>query len=83
MYLQGTAADIIKKAMISVHRWIKDSGVPARMIMQVHDELVFEVSEEQTDPVREEIITIMSAAANLSVPLKVHAGVGANWDEAH
>ena len=81
--MQGTAADIIKKAMISVHNWIKDSGVQARMIMQVHDELVFEVAKDNTDPVREEIMTLMSAAAELSVPLKVDAGVGANWDEAH
>jgi len=81
--MQGTAADIIKKAMISVHNWIKDSGVQARMIMQVHDELVFEVSKDYVDPVRDEIVTLMSAAADLSVPLKVDAGIGANWDEAH
>ncbi len=81
--MQGTAADIIKKAMISVHNWIKDSGVQARMIMQVHDELVFEVSKDHTDPVRDEIVTLMSAAADLSVPLKVDTGIGANWDEAH
>ena len=81
--MQGTAADVIKKAMISVHRWIKDSGVPARMIMQVHDELVFEVAKDDAEPVREQIITLMSAAAELSVPLKVEAGTGMNWDEAH
>ncbi len=81
--MQGTAADIIKKAMISVHHWIKDSGVQARMIMQVHDELVFEVSKDSTESVRNQIVTLMSAAAELSVPLKVEAGVGANWDEAH
>ena len=81
--MQGTAADIIKKAMISVHHWIKDNGVQARMIMQVHDELVFEVSKDSTEPVRDQIVTLMSAAAELSVPLKVEAGIGANWDEAH
>jgi DNA polymerase-1 len=81
--MQGTAADVIKKAMISVHRWIKDSGVPARMIMQVHDELVFEVAKDDAEPVRDQIITLMSAAAELSVPLKVEAGTGMNWDEAH
>ena len=81
--MQGTAADIIKIAMISVHNWIKGSGVQVRMIMQVHDELVFEVSKDHTDPVRDEIVTLMSAAADLSVPLKVDTGIGANWDEAH
>ena len=81
--MQGTAADIIKKAMISVHQWIKDSGAHARMIMQVHDELVFEVSKDSTEPVRDEIIALMCAAADLSVPLKVDVGIGENWDEAH
>jgi DNA polymerase-1 len=81
--MQGTAADIIKRAMITVHRWIKDNEIQARMIMQVHDELVFEVSKDCVDSVRDEIVLLMSAAADLSVPLKVDAGVGANWDEAH
>ena len=81
--MQGTAADIIKKAMILVHNWIKDSGVQARMIMQVHDELVFEVSKDVTQAVRDEIVALMSAAADLNVPLKVDSGIGANWDEAH
>ena len=81
--MQGTAADIIKKAMISVHEWINDSAVQARMIMQVHDELVFEVAKDNTEPVRDQIVALMSAAAELSVPLKVEAGTGANWDEAH
>jgi DNA polymerase-1 len=81
--MQGTAADIIKRAMISVHDWILSSGVRARMIMQVHDELVFEVSKDSVEDVRDEIVTLMSAAAELGVPLKVDAGIGADWDEAH
>ncbi|MDG2375557.1 MAG: DNA polymerase I [Woeseiaceae bacterium] len=81
--MQGTAADIIKRAMITVQTWLEDSKAPARMIMQVHDELVFEVAEKSIDDVREEIIALMSAAADLAVPLKVDAGVGFNWDEAH
>ncbi len=81
--MQGTAADIIKKAMIAVHRWIEDEKVPARMIMQVHDELVFEVDENECDAVRDRIVALMSHAAELSVALKVDAGVGRNWDEAH
>lgn len=81
--MQGTAADIIKKAMIAVHRWIEDEQAPARMIMQVHDELVFEVDENECDAVRARIVALMSQAAQLSVNLKVDAGVGRNWDEAH
>jgi len=81
--MQGTAADIIKRAMVTVQTWIEDSKAPATMIMQVHDELVFEVAENSIDSVREDIIALMSAAADLAVPLKVDAGVGSNWDEAH
>ncbi len=81
--MQGTAADIIKIAMIAVHKWIKDSSANTRMIMQVHDELVFEVSKDSAEPVRDEIVTLMSGAAELAVPLKVDTGIGANWDEAH
>lgn len=81
--MQGTAADIIKRAMISVHNWLNDSQAPARMIMQVHDELVFEVDEDAVDDVRQDIVLRMNAAADLSVPLKVDAGVGSNWDQAH
>jgi DNA polymerase-1 len=81
--MQGTAADIIKRAMISVQQWLDTGNVPARMIMQVHDELVFEVDEKSVDEVRAEIIELMSGAAELSVPLVVEAGFGSNWDEAH
>jgi len=81
--MQGTAADIIKRAMITVQAWLQGTDVPARMIMQVHDELVFEVATGSVDSVREEIGAMMSAAADLSVPLKVDVGVGRNWDEAH
>ena len=81
--MQGTAADIIKKAMLSVDRWIHDDGVAARMIMQVHDELVLEVAETDLDPVCERLCELMAGAAQLAVPLLVDAGRGANWDEAH
>ena len=81
--MQGTAADIIKKAMIAVHDWLQAEQAGARMIMQVHDELVFEVDENRVDAVRDRVVGIMSAAARLSVPLKVDTGVGSNWDEAH
>lgn len=81
--MQGTAADIIKKAMISVEGWLVESGLDAKIIMQVHDELVLEVAEAQVEKVCEGLIVRMSAAANLKVPLLVEAGVGNNWDEAH
>ena len=81
--MQGTAADIIKRAMITVHAWLKTDRPGARMIMQVHDELVFEVDEDKVDAVRDRVVELMSGAADLSVPLKVDAGIGSNWDEAH
>ncbi len=81
--MQGTAADIIKRAMIAVHSWLKASAMPARMIMQVHDELVFEVQEKALDSVRHEVVKLMAGAAQLKVALVVDAGVGLNWDEAH
>jgi DNA polymerase-1 len=83
--MQGTAADIIKRAMIDVEDWLLSLGEtsPARLIMQVHDELVLEVRAGHVDPVREGVRERMAAAANLRVPLKVEVGVGANWDEAH
>jgi DNA polymerase-1 len=81
--MQGTAADIIKRAMIAVQHWLDESSAPARMIMQVHDELVFEVAEKSVEEVQAEIIALMCAAADLSVALKVDAGTGNNWDQAH
>ena len=81
--MQGTAADIIKRAMISVQRWLRESGVKAHMVMQVHDELVFEVEENALVQVQQEVPKLMSGAAELRVPLVVDVGVGANWEEAH
>jgi DNA polymerase-1 len=81
--MQGTAADIIKRAMLAVDRWLEGGGADARMIMQVHDELVFEVATAEVAGVSGEICRLMSGAAELSVPLLVEAGAGENWDEAH
>jgi DNA polymerase-1 len=81
--MQGSAADIIKTAMINVQAWLDETGLDARIIMQVHDELVLEVADAQLDQVRTGLIERMSAAASLKVPLLVEAGVGDNWDEAH
>jgi DNA polymerase-1 len=81
--MQGTAADIIKRAMIRVYAWLEEKKPAARMIMQVHDELVFEVAEAEVDAVTDDVIELMNGAAELSVPLKVEVGTGSNWDEAH
>jgi DNA polymerase-1 len=81
--MQGTAADIIKRAMISVHAWLREEQPGARMIMQVHDELVFEVEKDKVEAVTGHVTTLMNGAAELAVALKVDVGVGANWDEAH
>ena len=81
--MQGTAADIMKKAMIKVDKWLKESGLNARVIMQVHDELVLEVADESVEEVVEGIKVQMASAAELRVPLLVKAGIGDNWDEAH
>jgi DNA polymerase-1 len=81
--MQGTAADIIKRAMIAVDNWLSESGLDAKVILQVHDELVLEVREDLVEQVRERIKQLMSGAAELAVPLLVDVGVGDNWDEAH
>ena len=81
--MQGSAADIIKRAMLTVDDWLQRGEADARMIMQVHDELVFEVAAGEVEEVSAEVCRLMSAAAELAVPLLVEAGVGDNWDEAH
>ncbi|MEN5143810.1 DNA polymerase I [Pseudomonas juntendi] len=81
--MQGTAADIIKRAMVNVDNWLSESGLDARVILQVHDELVLEVREDLVQQVKDQIRQHMSQAAQLDVPLLVEAGIGANWDEAH
>ncbi|NRQ44167.1 DNA polymerase I [Rheinheimera sp. YQF-2] len=82
--MQGTAADIIKKAMIVVDNWLQQQANPAaNMIMQVHDELVFEVDADKVDAVKQQLVALMATAAELDVPLLAEAGSGDNWDEAH
>lgn len=81
--MQGTAADIIKRAMIDVDQWLSDSDLDALMIMQVHDELVFEVDNGCVDELVKEVTARMAGAAELDVPLIVDVGVGESWDEAH
>ncbi|MDZ7266744.1 MAG: DNA polymerase I [candidate division KSB1 bacterium] len=81
--IQGTAADLIKIAMINLHRRLAREGLQARMILQVHDELVFEAPEAEITPLRQIVIEEMSGAVQLDVPVKIEVGVGRNWLEAH
>ena len=81
--MQGTAADIIKRAMISVDGWLQKEKPKAWLVMQVHDELVLEVTEEELERVRTEVVARMTAAADLAVPLVVDSGHGKDWDTAH
>jgi len=81
--MQGTAADIIKRAMIKVDEWLASSGLNARMTMQVHDELIFEVDSAQVDALVAGVKSAMEGASELLVPLIVDVGVGENWDQAH
>jgi len=81
--VQGSAADIIKLAMIKISSWMTDSGLTSKMTLQVHDELLFEVPEAEIDAMKANVTRLMEGAAELKVPLIVDVGVGANWSEAH
>ena len=81
--MQGSAADIMKIAMVAVDRWLQESRLDARVILQVHDELVVEVREDLIEEVGARLRELMGGAAALDVPLIVEVGVGDNWDEAH
>ena len=81
--IQGTAADIIKMAMVTIHRRLKEEGLKAQMIMQVHDELNFNVPENEIDKVREIVISEMQNVVHLTVPLIADCGIGSNWLQAH
>jgi DNA polymerase-1 len=80
--IQGSAADVIKVAMLEVERGIKTRGLSSRMLLQVHDELVIEVSSGELDEVRAVVVSCMEGAANLLVPLSVSVGVGTTWESA-
>lgn len=81
--IQGTAADIIKIAMVNIHEWLTQQKLKTRMIMQVHDELVFDVHRDEIDVVKENIARLMRDAVSLEVPMEVEEGVGKNWLDAH
>ena len=81
--MQGTAADLIKLAMIAVQNWLENSALKTKMIMQVHDELVIEVPTDELDLVQQQLPVLMAQVAQLKVPLIAEVGVGDNWDKAH
>jgi DNA polymerase-1 len=81
--MQGTAADLIKLSMVKVQQVLDQEGRATRMIMQVHDELVFEVPDSEVDWLKTEVPRIMASVAELKVPLLAEVGMGANWDQAH
>jgi len=83
MPIQGTAADIIKLAMINIHDYLENNGLKSRMLLQVHDELIFEIHETELETVPAKITELMESAMVIDVPLKVEAGIGENWLEAH
>jgi DNA polymerase-1 len=81
--MQGTAADLIKLAMIAVQGWIESQQLITKLVMQVHDELVLEVPIEELDDVKRNVEELMIGVAKLDVPLVVEAGIGDNWEKAH
>ena len=81
--MQGTAADIIKLAMIKVDEWLNEKRLKTKMIMQVHDELVLEVPQDEIEECAQQVKILMIADTSIDVPLVVHVGIGNNWDEAH
>jgi DNA polymerase-1 len=81
--IQGSAADIIKIAMVNIHRWLQKEKLQSKMILQVHDELVFDLHKEEIDIVKPKVIELMKGAVMLEVPMEVEVGIGKNWLEAH
>jgi len=81
--MQGTAADLIKRAMLAVQAWLDQRQLATKLILQVHDELVLEVPDGEIAGVREQLPKLMGGVATLAVPLIVEVGVGPNWDSAH
>ena len=81
--MQGTASDLIKRAMIDVCHWLASDHLESKLIMQVHDELVLEVPDDELDLVKQKLPEIMQQAGEMDVPLLAEVGVGENWEEAH
>ena len=81
--IQGSAADIIKLAMVKIDQWINKENLKSKMIMQVHDELVFDVEKEELEIFQSNVKTIMEGVVDMKIPLSVDVGIGKNWLEAH
>ena len=81
--IQGSAADIIKIAMVNIHQWLEKKKLKTKMIMQVHDELVFDLHKDEADLVKENVTALMKHAVHLAVPMEVEVGIATNWLEAH
>jgi DNA polymerase-1 len=81
--IQGSAADIIKIAMVNIHRWLTKEKLQTRMILQVHDELIFDLHRDEVDIVKPKVVELMKHAVALEVPMEVEVGIGSNWLEAH
>jgi DNA polymerase-1 len=81
--IQGSAADIIKIAMVNIQAWMIKEKLQSRMIMQVHDELIFDVHKKEAGIVKDNVVNLMKTAVELEVPMEVEAGIGNNWLEAH
>ena len=81
--IQGSAADIIKIAMVNIHKWLREEGLKTKMILQVHDELVFDVPKEELEVVKTNVRKLMMSAVEMEVPLEVEVGEGENWLKAH
>jgi DNA polymerase-1 len=81
--MQGTAADLIKLAMVAVQDWLKAEGLQTKMVMQVHDELVLDVPQQELEQIRMKLPSLMCDVAALKVPLVAEVGVGPNWEQAH
>lgn len=81
--LQGSAADLIKIAMINIHKWMKQEKLKSKMILQVHDELIFDAHKDEVEILKKHIPKLMSEAIKLEIPILVEAGIGNNWLEAH
>ena len=81
--IQGSAADIIKVAMVNIHKWMKEENLKSKMVLQVHDELVFDVHKSEVEILKEKVCHFMQSAIQLEVPMEIGIGLGDNWLEAH
>jgi DNA polymerase-1 len=81
--IQGSAADMIKVAMINIHKWMEKEKMKSKMIMQVHDELIFDAHKDEIEKLKEKVVDLMKNAMDLDVPMEIGVGIADNWSEAH